>query len=335
MKNKHVKWLTGLLALLMIFTLTAPVVWADDTNSFAIPVRINTTGPVPAGVEYRIILTADDPAYPLPAGAEDGVYVYTTRNAGDHVLAPIEFTEVGIYTYTIEQKSNHPRCTFDKEVYELTIYVTYNEEGGLEIRMVAYKEGSTEKVDLVEFNNRCTKPGVTEPPVTEPDETEPPVTEPDETEPPVTEPDETEPPVTEPPETEETEKPDTEPVKKTQISVQKVWKDDGKDRPDFVNVQLMDGNRVVDTVKLSAKNHWGHTWTGLDGKGNWDVREVNVPKGYKATYSQEGTVITITNSKVLLDTGQLKWPIPILATLGTGLILAGAGLLKKRNENEA
>ena len=237
MKNKHVKWLTGLLALLMIFTLTAPVVWADDTNSFAIPVRINTTGPVPAGVEYRIILTADDPAYPLPAGAEDGVYVYTTRNAGDHVLAPIEFTEVGIYTYTIEQKSNHPRCTFDKEVYELTIYVTYNEEGGLEIRMVAYKEGSTEKVDLVEFNNRCTKPGVTEPPVTEPDETEPPVTEPDETEPPVTEPDETEPPVTEPPETEETEKPDTEPVKKTQISVQKVWKDDGKDRPDFVNVQ--------------------------------------------------------------------------------------------------
>ena len=97
----------------------------------------------------------------------------------------------------------------------------------------------------------------------------------------------------------------------------------------------MDGNRVVDTVKLSAKNHWGHTWTGLDGKGDWDVREVNVPKGYKATYSQEGTVITITNSKVLLDTGQLKWPIPILATLGTALIIAGAGLLKKRNENEA
>ena len=44
------------------------------------------------------------------------------------------------------------------------------------------------------------------------------------------------------------------------------------------------------------------------------VLETNIPKGYVPSYSvsADGTVVTITNSKSLIQTGQLNWPVWVL-----------------------
>lgn len=220
MIKTYTKWLAGLLVFLLIFSMALPV-FAAEAPEIRVPVRIETSGRVPAGVEYAIVLEADNPNYPMPEGSEDGVFVFRTKETGQHFLPPIQFTKVGVYTYTIKQNpGSNPACTYDDRVYELVVYVTHGDDDDLQITVLLYLAGSEEKLDEAVFKNRCPDPGteppVTEPPVTEPPSTEPPATEPPATEPPTTEPPATEKPVTEKPGTEKTvtEKPKTEKPKK-------------------------------------------------------------------------------------------------------------------------
>ena len=47
-------------------------------------------------------------------------------------------------------------------------------------------------------------------------------------------------------------------------------------------------------------------------------------------------MVTITNTKTLIQTGQLNWPVWVLGGAGIVLIsLGGAMLLKKKKENNA
>jgi hypothetical protein len=66
----------------------------------------------------------------------------------------------------------------------------------------------------------------------------------------------------------------------------------------------------------------------------YSIVEVDVPKGFTATYSQNGYVFTVTNTGSLAQTGQLIWPIPVLAMVGLCLIAIGIIVLRKpRNAN--
>ena len=117
--------------------------------------------------------------------------------------------------------------------------------------------------------------------------------------------------------------PKTDIMRLVDITVKKVWNDDGKNRPESITVQLRNGDTVVDTVTLKEQNGWSHTWTGQPMSDAWSVKEVNVPKGYTATYQKNGFIYTVTNTSTLIQTGQLKWPIPLLA--GAGLLLFAGG----------
>lgn len=89
----------------------------------------------------------------------------------------------------------------------------------------------------------------------------------------------------------------TEPV--TSISAVKVWKDeDDKDklRPSEIQVQLLENGEVSDTQTLSEENNWEYTWENLNELSDWKINEVNVPKGYTVTISQEGKAYQITNT---------------------------------------
>ena len=121
------------------------------------------------------------------------------------------------------------------------------------------------------------------------------------------------------------------------ISVRKVWSgDDGKDRPDSVTVTLYNGDVPYETVRLGAWNNWTYTWKDLSAYGNWQVIETNIPKGYVPSYSVSGNVVTITNTRSLIQTGQLNWPIWVLGGAGLVLVsLGGAMLVKKKRENNA
>ena len=129
--------------------------------------------------------------------------------------------------------------------------------------------------------------------------------------------------------------PPTPPTSPLDITVHKVWSsDDGKDRPDSVTVTLYNGETAYDTVRLGAWNNWSYSWKDLNTYGNWQVIETNIPKGYVPSYHVSEGVVTITNTRSLIQTGQLNWPIWVLGGAGVVLIaLGGAMLVKKKKHN--
>ena len=157
----------------------------------------------------------------------------------------------------------------------------------------------------------------------------------------------------------------------TTVEVQKVWvdKDHQDQRPKEVVVQLLKDGKVYDTVTLNADNNWRHTWTGLSKDAVWQVVEQSVPDGYTVSISKDGIIITIINTYTTPDqpdnpdnpdnpnnpgnpsnpgssggssgskkpalpqTGQLWWPVPVLAVGGMGCFLAG--WVKNRRDYES
>lgn len=120
-----------------------------------------------------------------------------------------------------------------------------------------------------------------------------------------------------------------------EVTVVKKWADDGKNRPDAVTVQLLCDGEVYETVQLDSSNSWQYSWKMLLPDFKWTVKEINVPDGYTESYSETAQVITITNTKALLQTGQMNWPVPLL--VGAGLLCLGVGgylsIRKKEDEH--
>ena len=131
--------------------------------------------------------------------------------------------------------------------------------------------------------------------------------------------------------------PPTPPTYPLDITVHKVWSNDnGKARPSSVTVTLYNGDIAYDRVRLSAHNNWTYTWKDPNAYGNWQVTETNIPKGYVPSYSVSGNIVTVTNSRSLIQTGQLNWPIWVLVGAGLALVaLGGAMLVEKKKQNNA
>ena len=131
--------------------------------------------------------------------------------------------------------------------------------------------------------------------------------------------------------------PPTPPTYPLDITVHKVWSDDnGKARPSSVTVTLYNGDIAYDRVRLSAHNNWTYTWKDPNAYGNWQVIETNIPKGYVPSYSVSDNIVTVTNTRRLIQTGQLNWPIWVLGGAGLALVaLGGAMLVKKKKQNNA
>ena len=124
----------------------------------------------------------------------------------------------------------------------------------------------------------------------------------------------------------------------TDLTVNKVWAGDSgrlEGRPSSVTVALYNGDTQVDKVVLNADNEWTHTWKDLDATADWSVKELNVPKGYKASYKTKDNVVTVTNTASLIQTGQLNWPIMVFSLLGILLILVGLLMMRKRKHERA
>lgn len=126
------------------------------------------------------------------------------------------------------------------------------------------------------------------------------------------------------------------------ISVVKKWDDDQNSagqRPDSITVELLKDGTVADTAVLSAKCAWAHTFSGLSDGPDYSVREKTV-KNYKVSYSGDdvnGFVITNTLdvSQSLPQTGQLWWPVGIMALAGIMFVVLGIIELRgKRNEKK-
>ena len=129
--------------------------------------------------------------------------------------------------------------------------------------------------------------------------------------------------------------PKTDIAKLTDIIIRKVWNTDASAKAsDSVTVQLLRDGVVVETATPGVQNNWQVTYTDMPESDAYSIVEVNIPKGFTATYSKSGYVFTVTNSASLIQTGQLIWPIPVLAMAGLCLITVGTIVLRKtRNKN--
>ena len=130
--------------------------------------------------------------------------------------------------------------------------------------------------------------------------------------------------------------PKTEVTKLTSITIKKVWNtDESAATADSVTVQLLKNGNVVKTAVLNAQNNWQVTYPDMPESDAYSIQEIDVPAGFTATYAKTGYVFTVTNTSTLIQTGQLMWPIPILAISGMLFIAAGAVLLLKKRKTNA
>ena len=130
--------------------------------------------------------------------------------------------------------------------------------------------------------------------------------------------------------------PKTEVAKLTDITIRKVWNTDkSTEAAKSITVQLLQNGNVIKTAILSEENHWQVTYSDLPASDAYSIKEVDVPKGFTATYKQNGYVFTVTNTSTLIQTGQLTWPIPVLAVSGMLLIAIGITLLQKKGKSNA
>lgn len=149
--------------------------------------------------------------------------------------------------------------------------------------------------------------------------------------------------------------------------VLKIWKDDGNEgyRPEEIGVTLYKDGTVYDQKILSEDNNWEYMWTNLEVGPEWIVAEDNIPDDYKVSYELGINYIAVENEYSsdepeepetpdnpdepekpetpdtsggknpsggrLPQTGQLWWPVPILAILGIGFFTVG---WIKRNRGE-
>ena len=130
--------------------------------------------------------------------------------------------------------------------------------------------------------------------------------------------------------------PKTEVSRLTTITIQKVWNiDEASEATESVSVQLLKNGNVVKTATLNEQNGWQVTYIDMPESDAYSIKEVDVPKGFTATYKQNGYIFTVTNTSTLIQTGQLTWPIPVLAICGMLLITTGITLLQKKRKTNA
>ena len=121
---------------------------------------------------------------------------------------------------------------------------------------------------------------------------------------------------------------------KVNLHVLKVWENDNVDkRPSSIEVSLLRDGSVFDKQELNKLNHWSFTWNDLDSFYSWDVIEDNVPSGYTVGISKSGNTVMITNTGVggavvkepdrITETGQLRWPVPLLVIVGVVCLIIG------------
>lgn len=123
----------------------------------------------------------------------------------------------------------------------------------------------------------------------------------------------------------------------TELTVKKVWIDEESQRPKQIHVTLYRDQIAYEKIVLNQDNNWQYTWKNLSDNYIWTVKETIVPEGYIVSYNQYENVVVITNTgDELINTGQLKWPIPVLAISGIMLFSLGWFLtfIKKDTKHE-
>lgn len=143
------------MAVMCCLTMFTPA-FAAELPEVVVPATVSLSGTRPRPAEaFKVVMKADDTAYPMPEGAADGSYTLTITGEASAEFPAIVYDHVGVYTYTIyQQAGTNRKCTYDSTVYEMTVTITNKEDySGLEATAVIYANGEGNKLAGVEFAN--------------------------------------------------------------------------------------------------------------------------------------------------------------------------------------
>lgn len=153
------KWLNVFLALVMSVMCCTTMGWSADAAQLpevSLPVSVSLSGTLPNPTEnFSVVLKSSDMSYPMPEGAEGGVYTMTITGEDRESIPAIVYSRVGLYTYTVYQvPGSNERCSYDDVVYNLVVTVSNKTDySGLEATAVLYPEEEGDKMSGVEFHN--------------------------------------------------------------------------------------------------------------------------------------------------------------------------------------
>jgi len=124
-----------------------------------------------------------------------------------------------------------------------------------------------------------------------------------------------------------------------------VWrnKPPGDELPESVEVAIYKEDEPYDEEEFSEDNNWSYTWEDLTPDEEWNVEEDDdeLPDGYTYSYVPEDDGIVIINTyeeetepeldEKLPQTGQVWWPVPVLALWGCTFYIMGWAVNQKEN----
>ena len=133
-----------------------PTAYAEQQSvKLSIPVSVSVTGNPQEDAEvFDIILSPDDESYPLPDSSDSNVFdlKITGENSSSF---DINYSRVGIYNYKIyQQAGNNQQLRYDDTKYNLTVYVTNDEQNQLKVSAILHSDKEDGKPESVEFVNR-------------------------------------------------------------------------------------------------------------------------------------------------------------------------------------
>lgn len=157
-----------------------------------------------------------------------------------------------------------------------------------------------------------------------------------------------------------------EDTSKTEYRVIVIWMEPKSSitHPDSVEIYRYRNGEHYDTITVGTAENWQYSWEELDLTAVWSVVE-EVPTGYTVTYDRDGNTFLIYNQPEVVEptdpsdpsdpsnpsdpsettptepdgpklpqTGQLWWPVPVMAIVGMVLVLLG-WLRRKESLDEA
>lgn len=146
----------ALMAALLCLVALMPTALAADTQTIEPKAQVTLEGTLPATAEdFKIRITASDPANPMPGGQTGGTYDLTITGADSGIFPAMSFDSLGIYKYTIaEVPGTNPDCTYDNRTYHLTVSIVNSDTGdGYTSSVALREEGMEEKTNIALFHN--------------------------------------------------------------------------------------------------------------------------------------------------------------------------------------
>lgn len=125
-----------------------PVVQQFETRN-KLPDKMNQT--------FRYELLREEQDAPMPDESDGDRYVFDMKGSEKNEVGPITYTHAGIWHYTLKQsvQKEEKGYDYDKQTYEISVYVENLTDGGLGVQMIVVnKEGN--KVDEIRFKNGYT-----------------------------------------------------------------------------------------------------------------------------------------------------------------------------------